>query len=337
MSHNKDNFDSHRQSAQVATNLDYNINDVEQSQRDAYADMLSNLGDKYKDLVVVDADLSTVGKTFAFANKWPKRHLQVGIAEQNMMGIAAGIAQFGMKPLVHSLAVFAIGRAFDQIRESICYSELSVKIIGLHAGATLSQDGATHQTMEDIALMASLPNMCVVAPADANQTRELLPSIIEIDSPVYFRLLFPKMKNITNKIKTNFGKIQKLKDGNDLCFFSYGQTLHPCLDAANELEKKHNIKCSVINVHTIKPIDKEGIISLLERFDKIIIVEEHNIYGGLGSIISTISAEHCPKQIKFINTNDKFGLTGLPNESLESYGLDKKNIFNEAIKLLNQK
>ena len=333
----EDAIQSHRQSAQVATSLDYDANDVEQSQRDGYADLLSNLGDKYPKLVVIDADLSTVGKTFAFANKWPERHLQVGIAEQNMMGIAAGIAQFGMTPVVHSLAVFAIGRAFDQIRESICYSELAVKIIGLHAGATLSPDGATHQTMEDISLMTSLPNMCVVAPADANQTRELLPSIIESKLPVYYRLLFPKMKNVTVGNKASFGKIQILKGGSKMCFFSYGQTLHPCLEVAEEIEKLRGIRCSVVNIHTIKPIDEEGIIEILNEFEKIIVVEEHNIFGGLGSIISTISSKHCPRKMRHINTKDQFGITGLPVESLKSFGLDKKNIFLEALKFMDEK
>ncbi len=329
----KEDFDSHRQSAQVATSLNYDENELEQSQRDGYADLLSNLGEKYPDLVVIDADLSTVAKTFGFSNRWPERHLQVGIAEQNMMGVAAGIAQFGMIPIVHSLAVFAIGRTFDQVRESICYSELNVKIIGLHAGITLGQDGATHQTMEDIALMCSLPNMIVVAPADANQTRELLPEIIKVESPVYFRLLFPKMKNITKDKKTVFGKIQVLEDGDHLSIFSYGQTLHMCLEASKVL-KSHGIECSVINVHTIKPIDAEGVIKYLKKTNKALIVEEHNMFGGLGSIIATISSENCPVKLKYINTNDKFGLTGLPEEILDHFGFNVENIVKKSMEII---
>lgn len=328
-------FDSHRQSAQVATNLDYDKDEIEQSQRDAYADLLSNLGEKYPDLIVIDADLATVGKTFGFSNRWPSRHLQVGIAEQNMMGIAAGIAQFGKLPIVHSLAVFGIGRAFDQIRESICYSELNVKIIGLHAGITLGQDGATHQTMEDIALMCSLPNMAVVAPADAYQTRELLPSIIEMNSPVYFRLLFPKMKNISQNVETILGKIQTLKEGSDLSIFSYGQTVHLCLEVAKKLEKI-GFSCSVVNVHTLKPIDRKGIVKELLKSNKALVVEEHNIYGGLGSIIATIASQDAPSKIDYISTNDKFGTTGLPEEILNHYGFNEENIFTKALKLIKE-
>jgi len=327
-------FDSHRQSAQVATNLNYDEDEIEQSQRDAYADLLANIGDKYPELVVVDADLATVGKTFGFSNRWPERHLQVGIAEQNMMGIAAGLAQFGKIPIVHSLAVFGIGRAFDQIRESICYSELNVKIVGLHAGITLGQDGATHQTMEDIALMTSLPNMSVVAPADAFQTRELLSAIIETDSPVYFRLLFPKMENITQDVETVFGKIQILKEGSDLSIFSFGQTVHTCLAASKKLEKE-GFHCSVINVHTIKPIDRDGIINELLKTQKALVVEEHNIYGGLGSIISTIACKDAPSKMDFVSTGDKFGTTGLPEEILNHYGFNEDNIYSKALKLIN--
>lgn len=328
-------IESHRQSAQVSTNLDYDDTEYELSQRDAYADLLIEIGDKYPDLVIIDADLSTVGKTFAFAEKWPKRHLQVGIAEQNMMGIAAGMAQFGKIPIVHSLAVFGIGRAFDQIRESICYSELNVKIVGLHAGITLGQDGATHQTMEDIALMTSLPNMSVVAPADADQTRKLLPMIIENNSSTYFRLLFPKIRNITHNLETKLGKLQQIKEGKDLCFFSYGQTLHACLSASDLLEEK-GYTCSVINIHTIKPIDREGIIEILKNFEKVIVVEEHNIYGGLGSIIATIASQDCPTKIKFLSTDDKFGLTGLPHEILHHFGLEEKNIFKICLEFLGE-
>tara|TARA_B100000787_G_C16087575_1_gene247391 strand:- start:38 stop:802 length:765 start_codon:yes stop_codon:yes gene_type:complete len=253
-----------------------------------------------------------------------------------MMGIAAGLAQFGKIPIVHSLAVFGIGRAFDQIRESICYSELNVKIVGLHAGITLGQDGATHQTMEDIALMTSLPNMTVVAPADAFQTRELLPAIIETNSPVYFRLLFPKMENITQNVKTVFGKVQILKEGSDLAIFSYGQTLHDCIAVAEMLEKE-GFNCSVINVHTIKPIDRAGVVNELLKSKKALVVEEHNIYGGLGSIIATIASKEAPSKIDFISTNDKFGTTGLPEEILNHYGFNKDNIYSKALGLLKSK
>ena len=203
----------------------------------------------------------------------------------------------------------------------------------MHAGITLGQDGATHQTMEDIALMCSLPNMSVVAPADAFQTRKLLPSIIEMDSPVYFRLLFPKMKNISQNTETILGKIQTLRQGSELSIFSYGQTVHACLGAAEKLEKI-GFNCSVINVHTIKPIDRECVIKELLKSKKALVVEEHNIYGGLWSIIATIASQDAPSKIEFISTNDKFGTIGLPDEILNHYGLNEENIYEKALNLI---
>jgi transketolase len=318
----------HKQSSQLRTKLAYDPNASESSQRDAYASEIVRIADKFPNLVLLDADLMTVGKTHVFKDKFPKRHIQVGIAEQNMIGIAAGMAQLGKLPVVHSLAVFGIGRAFDQIRESICYSELNVKIIGYHAGLTLGPDGATHQTMEDIALMASLPNMSIVAPADAQQTVDLLPQILAHDQPTYVRLLFPNMPKTIEPGTSILGENQVLTEGNDISLITNGQLVYKCLEAAKQLDLKNNISVEVINVHTIKPFDFETIAKSFNKTGKGLVVEEHNSFGGIGSIVSYFAAQQCPTAIYFINTGDKFGTTGLPEELLNEYGLNESNIVN---------
>tara|TARA_Y100000590_G_C15611696_1_gene974070 strand:+ start:50 stop:1054 length:1005 start_codon:yes stop_codon:yes gene_type:complete len=324
----------HKESSQVRTKLSFDLNAKESSQRDAYAYQIALEGDRIEKLTLLDADLMTVGKTHVFKEKFPGRHIQVGIAEQNMMGIAAGLAQMDRLPVAHSLAVFGIGRTFDQIRESICYSELNVKIVGYHAGLTLGPDGATHQTMEDIALMASLPNMSIVAPADAQQTIDLLPQLLDSESPTYLRLLFP---NIPKTIKPNTSKLgfnQIIATGNDITLISYGQLLHKCIIASEYLESEHGLSVEIINVHTIKPLEFDSIANSLSKTKLGLIVEEHNSFGGLGSIISYNCSESCPTQLSYINTNDKFGTTGLPEELFKSYGLSEKNIIDNVLRLV---
>ncbi|NQT49979.1 SDR family oxidoreductase [Candidatus Kuenenbacteria bacterium] len=328
-------MDNNQTSNEVKEELIYDPSDELLSQRDAYADKLAEMGEKFPSMVVLDADLCTVGKTFVFRDKYPGRHIQVGIAEQNMMGIAAGLAQLGKIPIAHSLAVFAAGRPFDQIRESICYSKLNVKIVGLHAGVTLAPDGATHQTMEDIALMCSLPNMCVISPADAQQTRDLLPQLIELDSSVYFRLVFPKIPKTIAPGTTKLGKIQVLRSGTDITLVSTGQMVYKTLQAAEILQNK-GISAEVLNVHTIKPIDKQALVQSFSKTKKGVVIEEHNIYGGLGSIVATVLAEQCPSQLEFINTNDQFGTTGQPEELLTKFGLQPEPIADKVINFCNQ-
>ena len=324
----------HKESSQVRTKLNYDPKSEESSQRDAYAHQIAIEGERIENLTLLDADLMTVGKTHVFRDKFPSRHIQVGIAEQNMMGIAAGLAQMGRLPVAHSLAVFGIGRTFDQIRESICYSELNVKIVGYHAGLTLGPDGATHQTMEDIALMASLPNMSIVAPADAQQTIDVLPQILDSDSPTYLRLLFPNIPKTIEPNSSTLGKNQVLKKGSDITFISYGQMVDKCIKASRYIESEFNVSVEIINVHTIKPLDFESIATSLEKTKQGLVVEEHNFYGGLGSIISYYCAKNLPTNLNFINTNDRFGTTGLPEELLDSYGLSAKNIIDKTIKVL---
>lgn len=324
----------HRDSSQVRTKLAFDPDAKESSQRDAYASEIVNMANEHSNLVLIDADLMTVGKTHVFREKYPNRHIQIGIAEQNMMGIAAGLAQMGKLPIAHSLAVFGIGRTFDQIRESICYSELNVKIVGYHAGLTLAPDGATHQTMEDIALMASLPNMSVVAPADAQQTIDLLPQILNNDTPTYLRLLFPNIPKTIKPGTSVYGKSQILKEGSDITVIANGQLVAKCVKAVEYLKVEKNISVELINLHTVKPYDYETVNRSLNKTGLGLVVEEHNSFGGIGSIVSYYSSQECPTKIGFLNTNDKFGTTGLPEELLEAYGLGESKIIEKIKDLL---
>jgi transketolase len=307
----------------------------ESTQRDAYAHKLIQIGGRYKKLVIMDADLSLVSKTYGFKEHFPERHVQIGIGEQNMIGIAAGLAETGMMPVVHSLAAFVVGRAFDQIRLSICYSNLNAKIVGLHAGVSLAPDGATHQAMEDIAMMCSLPGMHVISPADAQQTQDLLPQIIESAAPTYLRLYFPKIPKTIEPGTSTLGMIQVLREGTDISLVATGQLVHKALLAADELSSQ-GISAEVLNVHTIKPLDQETLISSLRKTGKGVVIEEHNVYGGLGSIVSTIMAEHHPVKMGFVNTNDRFGSTGLPEQVLTEYKLQSTDIVYKSITLISR-
>jgi transketolase len=324
----------HKESSQVRTNLKFDVNALESSQRDAYASEIVKLSESYENLVLLDADLMTVGKTHVFKDKYPQKHVQIGIAEQNMIGIAAGMAQMGKLPVAHSLAVFGIGRTFDQIRESVCYSELNVKIVGYHAGLTLGPDGATHQTMEDIALMSSLPNMSIIAPADAQQTIDLLPQMLNHDGPTYFRLLFPNIPKTIKPSTSFFGKNQILKEGSELTIICNGQLVAKCLEAVRIIKEEKGYDIEVINVHTIKPFDYETVIESFSKTKKGLIVEEHNLYGGIGSIVSYYSSKYYPTKLAYINTNDRFGTTGLPDQLLEAYGFSTTKIIKKIYSIL---
>ena len=305
------------------------------SVRDAYSFYLKKIIQKNKKYVLIDADLGTVAKTLHLRKKLKNRYIQTGISEQNGIGVAAGIAQFGKIPIFQSLSVFLTGRAFDQIRESICYSDLNVKLIGLHGGMTLSPDGATHQTGEDIALMSSLPNMEVFVPADATQIKYLLPKFLKSKKPGYLRLFFPEAKNITKKNK-NLYKVQIIKPLKKINIISYGYILNKSYEAVEELKNK-NIHCGLINCHTIKPLDKKNILKIAKKSKILFIVEDHNSFGGLGSIISQYLSSANPLKIISINTNDKFGKTGLPEENLNYLKLSTKKIVKTILKYYYEK
>jgi transketolase len=313
---------------------EFDENDNVCSVRDAYAFYIQKILKKNKDIVLIDADLGTVAKTFLSSKKYNKQFVQVGISEQNMIGVAAGIAQYGKIPVAQSLAVFLTGRPYDQIRESVCYSNLNVKLVGLHAGMTLSPDGATHQTGEDIALMTSLPNMEVYAVSDHYQLKMLLPEFIKSKRPGYLRLFFPQAKLITNNSDFKFRKIQILKKIKKTNILSYGYMGQKANDLYEYL-KKRNIEIGIINVHSIKPFDHSGLEKAIKKSEKLIILEDHNFYGGIGSIVSskiqnTTIKKYC------INTDDRFGKTGLPEENLNYLGLSTKSLIKKILKIINE-
>ncbi len=318
-----------KESNQIISKIEIHKNKSISSIRDAYAFYISKIIKKNKKFVLLDADLGTVAKTLDLKKSLKKRYVQVGIAEQNAVGIAAGIAQYGKVPILQSLAVFLTGRAFDQIRESVAYSNLNVKLVGLHSGFTLSPDGATHQTGEDIALISSLPGVEIFAPADPKQLKRLLPKFLNSKKPSYLRLFFPKVKNVTNN-KFEFKKIEILKKISKINIISYGYMLQKSIEA-HEILKKNNLNSGLINIHCLKPLDFKGILKVAKKSELLIIIEDHNQYGGLGSIISQFLSEHSPVKILSINSKDKFGTTGLPEENLNYLGLSVESIVKKII------
>jgi len=304
--------------------------------REAYGEALAELGEKIKDLVVLDADLSKSTKTSVFAKKFPERFFNMGIAEQNLMGVAAGLATCGKIPFASTFAVFATGRAFEQIRNSICYPNLNVKIAASHAGITVGEDGATHQSIEDIALMRALPNMVVINPADAVETKKAVFAAAMHKGPVYIRLgRHPVDVIFDESYEFQLGKGVILKEGEDVAIIATGIMVGEALKAYEEL-KKENINAMVVNIHTIKPIDKDVILKTA-NCKAVITVEEHTIYGGLGSAVAEVLSEEKPVLLKRIGIEDTFGESGKPEELLKMYGLTADRIVSEAIKVLKKR
>jgi len=327
--------DSVKESNQISTNLDFNEKNEYNSIRDAYSYYLTKLLIDNQKFVLVDVDLGTVAKTLDFKNKISKRYVQSGISEQNAVGVAAGIAQFGKVPIIQSLAVFLTGRAFDQIRESISYSNLNVKLVGLHSGFTLSPDGATHQTGEDLALMSSLPNFEIYAPADHLQLKKILPTFLNSKKPGYLRLFFPKTKIISKKKIVN-KKIQIIKKLKKINLLSYGVMSQKLNEIHMEL-KKRGLEVGILNMPFIKPINISQLIKISKKTKILFVIEDHNQYGGLGSMISQILSENFPIKVISINSKDKFGTTGLPEENLNYLGLSKKKIIKKILRYVKKK
>ena len=298
--------------------------------RQSYGEALAVLGEKNERIVVLDADLSSATKTNIFAKKFPDRFFDMGIAEQNMMGTAAGLATCGKIPFASTFAIFAAGRAYDQIRNSICYPKLNVKICATHAGITVGEDGATHQMIEDISLMRTIPNMKVMCTSDDAQTRWAVNEIAKIDGPVYLRLCrlaTPKIYEQNDKFE--FGKGVQIGDGTDATVIATGVTVSEAIEAMEEL-KNMGINIRVIDMHTIKPIDKDIIIKSAKETKKIITVEDHNIIGGLGSAVCEVLAENYPTKVYRMGINDVFGRSGKAQELLKYFKIDKTAII-EAI------
>ena len=295
--------------------------------RQSYGEALAELGKENKDIVVFDADLSGATKTSIFAKQFPDRFFDIGIAEADMVSTAAGISTFGKMPYVSTFAVFAAGRAYDQIRNSVCYPNLNVKICATHAGITVGEDGATHQMLEDLGMMRGLPNMTVISTSDDTQTKWAVKEISKIKGPVYLRLCRLATPVIYDENeKFEIGKAVQIGEGTDATVFATGVTVAQSLKAKEELEKQ-GINIRVIDIHTIKPIDKEMIIKCAKETKKLISVEDHNKIGGLGTAIADVLAEHYPVKLTKMGINDTFGKSGKAEELLKYYGLTAENII----------
>ena len=297
--------------------------------RQSYGEKLAELGEINRNIVVLDADLSSATKTNIFAKKFPERFVNVGIAEQNMMGIAAGLSTFGKIPYASTFAVFAAGRAYDQIRNSIAYPNLNVKICATHAGVTVGEDGATHQMIEDISLMRTLPNMRVICPSDDVQTKWAIEEVSKIEGPVYVRLCRLATPVIYNeKQEFEFGKGIQIGEGTDASIIATGVTVSEALKAQEKLKEK-GIFVRVIDLHTIKPIDEELIIKCAKETDKIITIEDHSIIGGLGSAVCEVLSENYPKKVTRLGVKDVFGRSGKAEELMNYYKIDMEAILKE--------
>jgi len=300
--------------------------------REAYGKALVELGKENKNIVVLDADLSKSTKTADFAKVFPERFFNVGIAEADLIGTAAGLATCGKIPFASTFAMFAAGRAFEQIRNSVCYPKLNVKIAATHAGLTVGEDGASHQSVEDIALMRSIPNMTVICPADDVETMAAVKAASEYNGPVYIRLGRSSVPTINDRPEYKFeiGKAVLLREGKDVSIFATGIMVSEALKAAEELQKE-GIEAEVINIHTIKPIDEEAVVNSVKKTKAAVTCEEHNIIGGLGSAVCEVLAEKCPAPVKRVGIKDTFGESGKPAELLKKYGLTKDDII-KAVK-----
>lgn len=308
-----------------------------QATRDAYGKALVELGYRYSNIVVLDADLSKSTKTVDFAKTFPERFINAGIAEQNLMGMAAGLAASGKIPFASSFAIFATGRAFEIVRNSLAYANLNVKVCATHAGLTVGEDGGSHQSVEDIAIMRSVPNICVVVPADGTSTRKAVEAIYHRPGPVYLRLGRPAVP-ILYEGSTEFtiGKGIELRRGKDATLISCGIMVAKCLEAA-EILRERDIEVSVVDMHTIKPIDRDLIGRKARETGAILTVEEHSIIGGLGGAVCEVVCEQCPVPVTRMGINDVFGQSGTPDELLEYYGLTVDKIVENAVTLVNAK
>lgn len=300
---------------------------IKKATRESYGEALAELGEKYENLYVFDADLAAATKTGVFKKKYPERFFDCGIAEADMMGVAAGMAATGKIPFASTFAMFAAGRAYEIVRNSIGYPHLNVKIGATHAGISVGEDGATHQCNEDIALMRTIPGMTIINPADDVEARAAVEAAILHDGPVYLRFgrLAAPIFNDKETYKFELGKGIELVSGTDITIIATGLMVSEALNAAQEL-KKDGISARVINIHTIKPIDKDIIIKAAKETGKIVTVEEHSVIGGLGSAVCDVLSENYPAPVKKIGVNDEFGHSGPAVDLLKEFGLSSENI-----------
>ena len=305
--------------------------EIKKATRQSYGEALIDLGKENENVVVLDADLSTATKTMLFAKEFPNRFFDMGIAEQDMLATAAGFSTCEKIPYASTFAVFAAGRAYDQIRNSICYPKLNVKICATHSGITVGEDGATHQMLEDISLMRTLPNMTVMCTSDDVQTKWAVKEISKIKGPVYLRLSRMETPIIYEENqKFEIGKAVQIGEGTDATIIATGDVVAEAIKAKEELEAK-GINVRVLDIHTIKPIDKELIVKCAKETKKIITIEDHNIIGGLGSAVCEVLAEEYPSKVTRMGIKDTFGKSGKAEELMEYFGLTAKNIVEEIL------
>ena len=295
--------------------------------RQSYGEKLAELGEKNKDIIVLDADLSAATKTSIFAKRFPERFFDMGIAEQDMISTAAGLATFGKTVFASSFAMFACGRSYDQIRNSVAHPKLNVKICASHAGITVGEDGATHQMLEDLGMMRGLPNMTVMCTSDDRETKWAVEEISKMDGPVYLRLCRLNTPQIYGEEQDfKIGKGVQIGHGTDATVFATGVVVPEAIKAKEELEKQ-GINIRVVDIHTIKPIDKELIIKCAKETKKLVSIEDHNIIGGLGSAISEVLTEEYPAKLIRMGMKDRFGESGPAKELLRYFGLTSEDII----------
>lgn len=310
---------------------------VKKATRESYGLALTELADKYPQIVVLDADLAEATKTAIFKAKYPERFVDCGIAECNMVGVAAGLATCGKIPFASSFAMFAAGRAYEQVRNSVAYPKLNVKIVGSHAGISVGEDGATHQCLEDLALMRMLPGMVVLNPSDHYEMKAAVKAAADHYGPVYIRLgrLAVESFNNSDDYKFEIGKGITLRDGKDVTIIATGLMVSRALEAVKTLEKQ-GIDARLINLHTIKPIDREIIVKAAKETGKIITVEEHSVIGGLGDAVCSVLCEEYPAPVVKIGVNDQFGHSGPAVDLLEQFGLCAPHIVEVTKQMLNK-
>lgn len=310
------------------------------STRVAYGEKLLKLGGERQDIVVFDADLATCTMTCYFAEEYPERFFNTGIQEANMVGMGAGMATTGKTVLVNSFAMFTAGRAYDQIRNSVCYPQLNVKVVGTHAGLSVGEDGATHQCIEDVALMRVVPGMTVVVPCDAEETMQALEAIVDFDGPCYFRLGRAAAEEVVTKVegyRFEIGKAAKLREGTDVTLIANGLMVDKALKAC-ELLDKQGISARVLNMHTVKPLDEEAVYEAAVTTGALVTGEEHNIIGGLGGAVAEfLEGSDCRVPLKRVGVEDKFGHSGPAAQCLEAYGLTAEALVDAALKAIAMK
>jgi transketolase len=306
------------------------VQEVMKSTRDGYAEALLELGEKDPHIVVLDADLAKSTQTEKFKLRFPDRFVDCGVAEQSLMSTAAGLAATGKIVFASTFAIFATGRAYDQVRNNIAYGNLNVNIIASHGGITVGEDGSSHQALEDIALMRVIPRMKVVVPADYYETREAVKAVAYLEGPAYVRIGRPKVPVLfTEDYRFKFGKALMMRSGKDLTIIACGFMVHKALEAADELARE-GIEAEVLNLHTIKPLDREGILESASRTGRVITCEEHSVLGGLGGAVAELLGENMPLPMRRMGMRDIFGTSGDANRLVEHFGLGSHHIAEVA-------